>query len=152
MSGQGNFGERLFDAVEAGDVEAARSALSSGADARYVRVESGDSFRDETPVLFVACAKKSRALVELLLAHGADPNACRTKDDSWHERDTCLRAAMPSVEVVTLLLEKGADPNRPSESGESARTSTHALQDAAGDAELTSLLKRHGADRRKTSA
>nr|MBK7069264.1 ankyrin repeat domain-containing protein [Deltaproteobacteria bacterium] len=125
----------------------ARAALAGGADARYAREESGDSFRVETPVLFIACTKKHPALVELLLAHGADPDACFKDDDSWHQKDTCLRGAMPSLEIVTLLLERGADPNQPSEAGESCRSPTHALEDAAENAELTALLlKRYGAD------
>lgn len=146
MSTTEDLGERLYAAVEKGDVESARAALGAGADARYVREESGDSFRVLTPVLYLACAKKHRDLVELLLAHGADPDACFSDEDSWHQKDTCLRAAMPSLEIVTLLLERGADPNQPSEAGESCRTPTHALQDAAEHAELTALLKRHGAD------
>ena len=138
--------ERLFEAVENGDLESARAALGGGADARYVREESGDSFRVQTPVLYLACAKKHRALVELLLTHGADPNASFEDDDSWHQKNTCLRAAMPSLDIVTLLLERGADPNQPSEAGESCRTPTHALTDAAESAEIMALLKRHGAD------
>jgi ankyrin repeat protein len=121
MSTTEGLDERLFVAVEKGDVESARAALAGGADARYVREESGDAFRVQTPVLYLACAKKNRGLVELLLAHGADPDACFMDDESWHQKDTCLRAAMPSLEIVTLLLERGADPNQPSEAGESCR-------------------------------
>jgi len=146
MSTAEDLNERLFVAVESGDLESARAALAGGADARYAREESGDSFRVETPVLFIACTKKHPALVELLLAHGADPDACFKDDDSWHQKDTCLRAAMPSLEIVTLLLERGADPNQPSEAGESCRSPTHCLKDAAENAELTALLKRYGAD------
>lgn len=146
MSDADELDERLFAAVEAGDLAAARAALAGGARATYARERSGDSFREETPVLFVACARKDRELVALLLDHGADPNACRRDDDSWHQKDTCLRAAMPCLEIVALLLERGADPNQPSEAGESCRMPTHALQDAGEDAELKALLKRHGAD------
>jgi ankyrin repeat protein len=152
MSGAAELNERLFGAVEACDVEAARRALADGADAGYVKLERGDGYSTEVPVLFVACVRKSLALVELLLAHGADPDACRKDDESWHEKDTCLRAAMPSLEVVALLLEKGADPNQPSESGESCRIPTHALDDARDNAELTALLVRYGADRDKSPA
>lgn len=104
----------------------------------------------QTPVLYLACARKHRALVELLLTHGADPNASFKDDESWHQKNTCLRAAMPSLEIVTLLLERGADPNQPSEAGESCRSPTHSLKDAAENAELTALLKRYGADLDKT--
>jgi hypothetical protein len=152
MSGAEILNERLFAAVEACDVEAARGALEEGADAAYVKLERGDGFSTEMPALFVACVRKSRALVELLLAHGANPDACRKDDESWHEKETCLRAAMPSLELVALLLEKGADPNQPSESGESCRIATHALDDAGENAELTALLVRHGADREKSPA
>lgn len=149
MSDAEELDEQLFDAVEAGDLAAARAALAGGARATYVRVRGGDSFREETPVLFVACARKDRDLVALLLEHGADPDASRRDDDSWHQKDTCLRAAMPSLEIVALLLEQGADPNQPSEAGESCRMPTHALTDAGADAELKALLERHGADLRK---
>lgn len=149
MSTAEHLNERLFAAVESGDLESARAALAGGADARYAREESGSSFRKETPVIFLACSKQNPALVELLLDHGADPDACQKDDDSWHQKDTCLRAAMPSLEIVTLLLERGADPNQPSESGESCRTPTHSLKDAEENAELTALLKRYGADLHK---
>ncbi len=148
-SGAEGLDEQLFQAVERGDVEAARGALEGGADARYVRVERGDCFRTETPVLYLACKRHDRALVELLLAHGADPDASWTDRDSWFERHTCLRAAMPSIELVTLLLDKGADPNLPSESGESCPSPTHALDDAKGNEELTALLRSRGAHRKK---
>lgn len=149
MSDADELDERLFAAAEAGDLAAARAALAGGARATYARERGDGTFREVTPVLFVACARKDRELVALLLDHGADPDACRTDDDSWHQRDTCLRAAMPCLEIVALLLERGADPNQPSEAGESCRMPTHALTDAGGDTELTALLKRHGADFRK---
>lgn len=150
MSSAEDLDERLFGAVQAGDVETARRALADGADAAYVKHERGEGFATEMPVLFVACVQKNHALVELLLAHGADPDACRKDDESWHEKDTCLRAAMPSLELVGLLLENGADPNQPSESGESCRIPTHALDDARENTELIALLVRHGADRDKS--
>lgn len=49
--------EQLFAAAEAGDLAAARAALAGGARATYVRVRGGDSFREEMPVLFVACTR-----------------------------------------------------------------------------------------------
>jgi hypothetical protein len=137
---------RLFAAVEQGDAESARAALEAGADARYTREESDYAYRVETPVLFLACAQKHLALVDLLLAQGADPNACFRDDESWHQKDTCLRAAMPSLDIVRLLLEWGADPNQPSEAGESARLPTHALEDAAASPEIAALLRSYGAD------
>jgi ankyrin repeat protein len=147
----------LFRAVQRGDLESASAALASGADARHVEASRGEANNTLTPVLFLACEKKHLELVRLLLAHGADPNACGV--DEWPYRspegrtdrytNTCLRAAMPSLEIVSLLLEKGANPNVRSESYQDFSALIHALEDAGESEELKAVLRLHGASRNK---
>lgn len=151
---------RLFEAVSRGDVALAREALQAGADARYVadrRDDGGD--RSQTPVLFVACRGKHRELIELLLAHGADPDArfahagTLPDADRWEievwSKETCLRAVMPSLELVTLLLDRGADPNLPSEEQRDSLRRFHPLDDAKEHPAVKALLMGRGSLRRK---
>ncbi len=58
------------------------------------------------PVLCAACKKQNRKLAELLLAHGADPNAEYDQRAVWgSEREPCLFAALESAEIVRAMLE-----------------------------------------------
>ncbi|WP_165069290.1 ankyrin repeat domain-containing protein [Paludisphaera rhizosphaerae] len=91
----------LRRAVEAGDANAIREALASGAD-----VNARLAGR-KTP-LIASAEKGNVAVVETLLAAGADPNV-RDADDV-----TALVMAIEeakSPEVVRLLLRAGADPD-----------------------------------------
>lgn len=157
----------LFHAVERGDVEAARAALASGADARYVHVVAAESKLEgdaraladavRTPVLYLACAKKQLEMAALLLSAGADPG--ERWEHSWEEldvehgliapfaRDTCLHAAMPELALVGLLLQKGADPNGVHEENRWSHTRSVPLLEAEGQQELCALLVRFGATR-----
>src|SRR5437763_1273363 len=62
-------GTPLLRAVEAGNVELARSLLEHGA-----RVDVPHGILQHTP-LMAAARRGNREMVELLLAHGADANA-----------------------------------------------------------------------------
>lgn len=136
--------EELFDAVIREDVAAARSALENGASGRYERSVQDSSGCDTIPALFVACQKKNRALIERLLAHGADPNVPLRVDAMISEEKTCLIAVFPSVELAALLLESGADPNKPDWWKENHVWPTYPLE-AAHDEQLEALLRRHRA-------
>mgnify|MGYP001337490785 CR=1 FL=1 len=110
--------ESLYQAVRRKDVDYALKALKSGASANYVYIDKTPTYTDCFPVLYTACKEKKKELVELLLAHGADPNAEFDQRAVWgSEHEPCLFAALdphrPSVDIVRVLLEGGADPNVP---------------------------------------
>jgi hypothetical protein len=138
--------EQLYEAVLRDDLLAARGALNLGACASYVHTDEKQWVRVETAVLFIACEKKNAEMVNLLLAHGANPNGERYEHAVWgSERDPCVFAAIPSEDIVKELLEKGADPNVPRASREDCHTEETALQAVQGNPELLRLLKQHGA-------
>jgi ankyrin repeat protein len=148
----------LFEAVSGGDVPAAERALLNGASARYVHVDDGPGCHCNTPVLYVACQRHDRSAVELLLAHGADPNVAEQERAAWGSHsDPCLIAAFPSADIVRLLLQKGANPNVCQEWREDCNNESSALQIAIGHArseeagnayqEIVALLTQHGARR-----
>ena len=142
---QGEFDERLYQAVQQDDVHAALAALEDGASANYVHLEGDSAWTESFPVLYVACEKKNRQLVDLLLAQGADANAKYSLRATWGSASTpCLLASLPSIEIVTALLEQGADPSIPGWL-EDNRTPQFALPNAWGNQELNDLLKHYGA-------
>ena len=137
----------LLAAVEAGDLEAARTALATGASSNataVVRDESACS--SSTPVLYVACSRGEAAMVELLLNNGADPNGVfRRRGIIDFESRTCLIAAIPHFGIVSVLLQAGADPNLPGTWGEDRTTETSPLAHAQGNPALAQLLRSYGA-------
>lgn len=155
----------LIRAVANGSVPRMEAALRAGASAGFELREMGRMdelwglrfarrdaiYRDaETPVLYAACRIGSvignPRLVELLLAHGADPNA---RFEAWDgeegghpEWDTCLSAALPDIEIVAPLLEAGADPNK----GPGDEHAERGVLELARDSpEIAALLRRWGA-------
>jgi uncharacterized protein len=100
------------------EVECVRVLLRHGANPNRGRDESG-----ETPLHHALAKWESdrRQLVELLLDHGADPNARTTPEvisfNYWREAKTRgetplhRAAAVASEETIKLLLASGGDPN-----------------------------------------
>jgi hypothetical protein len=138
---------RLLAAVEAGDLEAARSALAAGAfPGAMADVQDESACWSSTPALYTACSRGDAAIVELLLISGADPNAVfRRRGILDFETETCLMAAMPRFDIVSMLLQAGADPNMPSTWGEDRTTKTLPLAHAQGNPSLMHLLRSYGA-------
>ena len=146
--------ERLFRAVQRDDVDAAVEALKRGASANPIHIDEDTTVRDRIPVLYAACKKQNRKLVELLLAHGADPNAEFDQSASWgSEHEPCLFGALSpsgpvkhaSVEIVRALLESGADPNIPRVWRENFDNEVFAIDRAWGNQELIALLTKYSA-------
>jgi len=145
--------EQLYQAVRRNDVESALKALKSGASSNYVHVDKDPTYTDRFPVLYAACQEKNKELVELLIAHRADPNAEFDQRAVWgSEHEPCLFAALkaerPSVDIVRVLLESGADPNVPRIWREESSHEVSAIYIAGishnGD-ELIALLRQFGA-------
>lgn len=88
----------LLVAAKIGNIEIAQILLDAGSD-----VNRQGSTR-ATP-LYVACGNRDKTVVQLLLAHGANPNIqqCGTYD---HALQRACRNA--EEEIVSLLLESGA--------------------------------------------
>lgn len=88
--------------------------------------------------LHVACSEGSSGLLELLLAHGGDPNC----EDSWGE--TLLhRAVMDKrLEVVEILLKHRAGPDLPDVFGVSPLLKSLLVKDL----EMMKLLLKNGAN------
>ena len=81
-----------------GNIEVAQILLDAGSD---VNRKAGTS----ATALYMACTNRDRKMVQLLLAHGADPNIqqCGTRDHALQE--SCENG---DEEIVRLLLEQRA--------------------------------------------
>jgi ankyrin repeat protein len=128
----------LFEAAATGQVELATKHLN--ADPTQVNAYSPDG---HTP-LGLAAYFGNPAVVDLLLAHGANPNAASRND----MRVTPLHSAVAhwqadtALTIVKSLLAHGADVNARQQGGYTP------LQEAAanGYMEIARLLLEHGAD------
>ena len=122
---------RLMYAAIRGDARRARWLLARGA-----KVNARASFYYET-ALYYASAHGNHEVVEVLLAHGANPNLVQNYLDSP------LRAACGGgyQQVVQLLLYAGADPNYTRNFG--LTPLTHAC--SQGNLGIIELLLSHGA-------
>lgn len=96
----------LMAAARAGDIELVRWALQSGVDVNAIRPE-----KSHATALMIAAGKGNPEIVEILLAHGADP------DLTNHEDRTAFDLAK-SKEVEDLLRATAA--NQPTELPETA--------------------------------
>ena len=147
--------EQLYQAIRRNDVNSALEAIKSGGSANYVHIDKDPKFTDCFPVLYAACEEKNKELVELLIAHGAEPNAEFDQRAVWgSEHEPCLFAALksdrPSADIERLLLEGGADPNVPRVWREEWNHEVTALDIAgnrANQEELVALLREYGARR-----
>lgn len=98
----------LIQAISAGDIRRVRDLLTSGLGAN-VNDGSGRT------ALGVASMLGSAEVVELLLKHGADPDA----PDSLKQTPLMWAVRYDHSPTVTLLLRAGADPHRVDSTGHS---------------------------------
>ena len=107
---------KLYDAIEIGDVQAARAILESGndPDSRSRGFDPEETERYKYTPLEYALRQNEPEVAYLLIDAGADPNQ-RT-----HESVPVLIEAANAgmVEVVRILIEKGADVAAASNLGE----------------------------------
>lgn len=98
---------KLYDAIEAGDVQAARSILESGndPDGRSRGLDPTETQRYRYTPLDYALREGEPEIAQLLVNAGADPNQ-RTYDD---KPVLIVAADAGMVDLVRVLLEKGAD-------------------------------------------
>ncbi len=120
----------LFQALRRGDNAMVESLLRQGTPAN-LRGENG------TTALLLAARYRNTDCVELLIEHGADPNAAN--DDGA----TPLHWGAGSMEIVRLLIEKWADPNARSKLGNTPLISAAGYP---GSSQVVKLLLERGAD------
>ena len=121
----------MHDALTRGDYEAAQKSIEQGADIEAKDPGTGAS------VLHFAVMKGRQALIELLVARGADINS-RTKNGTTPLHTAALYG---QAEAVEYLVGKGADINAQSVSGATPLQ----LATAANDKKIAARLKELGA-------
>lgn len=94
-----------------------------------------DEFLDGCSLLHLACQTADIGMVELLLQHGANINACDSRGQiPLHH--SFLRGR---TEIAKLLLSRGADPQTVDKEG---KTPFHLVEESAlDDVEILALLK-----------
>ncbi|MFI7535712.1 ankyrin repeat domain-containing protein [Streptosporangium sp. NPDC049376] len=100
--------EELLEAVARGDVERVERLLRDG-------LGADPEAAGHSTALYAAAAGGRTAIVEALLAHGADPG--RISGGEEEGLPLCAAAALGRVETVEALLRAGADPSAREEDG-----------------------------------
>lgn len=91
--------EQLWQAAKEGDAATVGALLDSG-------VDPDVEFRRGGTALLFAAQRGQTEVVRLLLARGANPNACETLNNT-----TAIHFGISRPEIVRLLVEHGADVN-----------------------------------------
>lgn len=101
-------GRALLGACREGDVGKATNFLAELPDLIEFRSDEG-----WTP-LIVACHAQHFSVVETLLAHGADPNACGKKGTTalMYAKTALIGQKAPDFSILQALINAGADPSR----------------------------------------
>ncbi|MFC3982364.1 ankyrin repeat domain-containing protein [Streptosporangium jomthongense] len=100
--------QELLEAVARGDVERVERLLRDG-------LGADPEAAGHSTALYAAAAGGRTAIVEALLAHGADPG--RISGGEEEGLPLCAAAALGRVETVETLLRAGADPSAREEDG-----------------------------------
>ena len=122
----------LLAASEGGSADIVRLLLGAGSDINWYRGKNGTA-------LYVACKKQKTKAVELLLAHGADPNIQQCGMFDHALQVACHRN---DKEIVDLLLKSGAKTDL---HGGYYGNALHAAC-VSGNVLITQLLLSYGAD------
>ena len=102
---------RLFDAIDANDYEAARTATRFGADvnSRYRAFVLFPALVGQNPTpLIEACYRNSDEIISLLLEKGADVNRC---DNLTYVSPLFVAVGRRNNQVAYQLIDRGADIN-----------------------------------------
>jgi hypothetical protein len=126
----------IVEAVREGSVEKTSAALLGEAS---VHARSSDG----TPLIVLAVAARSLAVVELLVENGARPDDKSKKDETTA---LTLAAANGDLEIVTYLLDHKADIDEPGALRETALIKAVRFQRN----DVVKLLVERGADRDET--
>ena len=129
-----------------GDVEVNLSRAASVAERRTVELllarGAAEDPTSAASALATAAFRGDAALVELLLAHGADPNL--KPSFSGHALNYALLAE--HGRVAEMLIEKGADPELRSEIGHATPPIIFAAYNQSGDTTAARALRARGVD------
>jgi hypothetical protein len=119
----------LLSACARRDNIAVKEALARGANVNCEdKMEPGSC-----PLLHAVFPKGSLAVVKILLAHGASPNASNGRNTAL-----MLAARDGSIEIVQALLTAGADLNATNREGDTALT----WAESSGHTELSQFLRK----------
>ena len=132
-SADGDGSTALHWAAYADNLELAKKLLDAKAD-----VNAATRLQSETP-LFMACQAGSAAMINLLIAHGADPN----RVNSLGTTPLMIAAASGSVSAIDALIAHGALANARERAQEQTALMFAANLDRAG---AIRTLIAHGAD------
>lgn len=124
----------LIKSIHTGDVRAVHLLLSAGLD------PNKPDNQGKLP-LMEAAIKNRGAIVNNLLAKGADPNA---KPDKYGQTALMLAASLGHGEIVKILLAKGADPNLRDDANSQTALIMATIK---GHTDIAKTLLAHGADR-----
>jgi ankyrin repeat protein len=105
----------LVGAVTSGDVMRVESLLSSGVNPNVRAKRQGDELGPPSlPALDVAIGRGNQQMVQVLLEHGANPNAVSSTDILLDPTFTPLARAVDKglADIAQMLIDKGADVNR----------------------------------------
>jgi ankyrin repeat protein len=141
---QADLNTRLTRATEAGDYTEMRRLLNLGADANYKRT---NAFR--YPLLLIAALRGHARAVEILLKHGANPEATDLRGTPILVSAAALSSDTSDRlnEAIAMLLARGrANPNARDRAAIGDGRSALHLAAANGDEELVEMLLAAGAN------
>ena len=141
---RGDLNTRLTRATEAGDYTEMRRLLNLGADANYKRT---NAFR--YPLLLIAALRGHARGVEILLKHGANPEAIDLRGTPVLVSAAALSSDTSDRlnEAIAMLLNRGhANPNARDHAAIGDGRSALHLAAANGDRELVEMLLSSGAN------
>jgi len=134
------FANNIFDAIESNDFKKIENLIKK----EKININKTDEYGN-TP-LILACLKSNIKIVELLIAHDANPNIPDKKVLSalfWAFHNYIMNNNKNNLAIIRLLLKHGADPNIIDKIG---GTTFHYVCHCEDNLKEVQLLLEYGAD------